>query len=363
MRIALFTDSYLPDINGVSVELSLIRKALEKRGNEVYVFAPSSRKVKENNKDKNIVYFSSASFKRNPDFRIAFFPFVSAVEKAKNLGIELIHNHAIGTMALAALRCREKLKIPVISTFHYPFYLEEDEHNFTYNLASKYFKWLYSNSDYLTVPSNYAYKKLVKIGVRANIIPNGIDFKFFSKGSSKRRTYDFVYAGSLVKTKNIEMVIEHARNIRNVMKKDITFLIVGDGSHKQALEDYSYMKGVSDYFLWTGLISQNKLREVYWKSKAYLFPSQSDSFSLSVLESMACGVVPVVPEDSAMKEIIKDGENGFIFSDGMDFYRKAVDSIKAGKDLRKKVIETAKNYDINKVIEEYEKAYQKLIKK
>ncbi len=363
MKIAMFTDTYLPDVNGIANELFLLRRELENRGHEVYIFAPSSRRTKSMNEDPHVIYFSSASFKKYPDFRIALFPFVSAVEKIKHLGIEIIHNHAIGTMALAAVRGMEKLSIPGISSFHYLSYLIEDDNNFTYDLAAKYFRWIYKNFNTVTTPSNFSYKKLSRIGIKPKVIPNGIDFQFFSRRRAKRRTYDFVYSGMLEKPKNLEMIIEHARNIRNVVKKDVTFLMIGEGSHKQYLEEFSYMKAVSDYFLWNGIVSRNKLASIFWKSKTFLFPSSSDTLPLSVLEAMASGVVPVVPEESSLNEIIEDGVNGFIWRDGMDFYRKAVDSLKVDSKFRTEAVKTAKKFDIKEIAVLYEKEYEKVLKK
>ncbi len=361
MRIAFFTDTYLPDVNGISYSIHLLREALEKKGHEVYVFAPSSRTVKMQNTDSRIIYFSSASFKRNPDFRIAIFPFVRAIEKVRSLGIEIIHNHAIGTMALAALRCKEKLKVNALTTFHHLHYLNDSD--FRREVVANYIKWLYSHFGIKTTTSTFSSKKLFELGISSEVIPNPIDYSFFSKRRAKRRVYDFIYAGSLQSSKNLKLLIESARNIRNVVKKDLNFVIVGAGEEKNHLEDLSFVKGVSDYFLWFGLISRNKLAELFWKTKTFLYTSSLDSFSLSLIEAMASGVVPVVPENSFAKDFVKEGENGFVWRDDLDFYRKAVESLNVDNRFRKNAIESAKQFDIKRVVLEYEKIYETLSKK
>ena len=75
MKIAYFTDTYLPNVDGVVTCLLAYRAELEKRGHEVYIFTPGSKRDKAENKDKKVYYFTSASFKPYPDYRISLFPF------------------------------------------------------------------------------------------------------------------------------------------------------------------------------------------------------------------------------------------------------------------------------------------------
>lgn len=364
MKIALFTDTYKPDVNGIVSAVDTLRKALEKEGYEVYVFAPGSRKIKEMNEDSHVFYFTSAAFKKYPDFRLALFPFISTVEIAKKLEIDIIHNHAVGSMALAAVQCMNKLKIPGVATFHHLHYLAEEK-SLSYDLAVRYMRWLYARFNSVIAPSFYAFERLKKLGINAKELPNPINYKFYSsmRKKPKRRTYDFLYVGSMERSKNLSLIIDHTRNIVNVAKKKPTFLMVGEGSEKQSLEERAYIKGISDYFLWTGLLSKEKLREVYWKSKTFLYPSHFDTQAISALESMAAGVIPIAPEESALKGIIKDGVNGFIYKDGMDFYRKAVESLSSTKEMRKEATKTAEGFSWKALRDSYITLYEKLVKK
>ena len=357
MRIAIFTDSYKPDWNGVAVVVDNLRKGLERAGHEVYVFAPSSRKIKDKNKDENVIYFSSASFKKYPNFRIALFPFVSAVEKAKKLGIEIVHNHAIATMGLASIQVVKKLNIKGISTFHYLSYLKG---NFA-DLAKRYMEWFYSHFSRVIFPSKFAVKESNLLIQNKHYLPNPID-EFYSKPVGKRRIYDFIYAGRMSKRKNLELIIDNAQNIRNVAKKSITFVMAGEGGNKQFLEERAYIKKVSDYFLWTGMLSKKGLRELYWKSKTFLFPSLTDTQGIAVLEAMSAGVIPVVSSSSCMKELVEDGKNGYVFEEELDFYKKAVASLQAKKEMRENARKTASSFFLKNLIPRYVELYESLLR-
>ena len=172
MKIAYFTDTYLPNVDGVVTCLLNYRKELEKRGHEVYIFTPGSKKDKAENKDKNVHYFTSATFKPYPDYRISLFPFPSAVKRAKEIGPDIVHSHGIATTGLAAINCAHALKVPAIASFHTM--VPEATHYLTKNegmqkiledVAWKYLKWYYGFFDTVLVTYNFKSAPEVKPAV------------------------------------------------------------------------------------------------------------------------------------------------------------------------------------------------------
>ena len=117
MRIAFFTDTYLPNKDGVVSSIVSTRLALEAMGHEVYIFASGSRKDKKENKDPRVHYFASTAFRPYPDYKIALFPFLAS-GKLRRYGIDVIHTHGIATMGLASLQASVRNGLPVIGTFH-----------------------------------------------------------------------------------------------------------------------------------------------------------------------------------------------------------------------------------------------------
>lgn len=102
MKIAYYTETYLPNKDGVVTSILIFKKALEDMGHEVYIFAAGDRKAKRENRDKRVFYYTSTPFRPYPMYRIALFPFTSQ-NKVRKLGIDLIHSHGMATMGLAAV--------------------------------------------------------------------------------------------------------------------------------------------------------------------------------------------------------------------------------------------------------------------
>ena len=77
MKIAFFTDTYLPNRDGVVASITSFKEELEKRGHKVYVFTSGGRKERKENKNPDVFYYKSATFKPYPQYKVALFPLLS----------------------------------------------------------------------------------------------------------------------------------------------------------------------------------------------------------------------------------------------------------------------------------------------
>lgn len=375
MRIAFFTDTYLPQRDGVVTAMLNLRNELEKEGHEVFIFTPGTKKQKEENKDKKVYYFSSAVFKPYPDYRIALFPFISAVKLVQEMHIDIIHSHGIATTGLAAIQCSQKLKIPAIASFHTmvhkaTYYLSQNPNlkNILENVAVKYLRWYYKQFRVVTTPSNYAKNALREIGIENCVVmPNGIEYNRFARVKNKKAKINgkrgpfALYVGRIVKEKNVDLIIDSIPSVIN--RKKATFILVGKGPYEDDVRNKIKMLGVEDNVLMPGFVEDEELPVYYNSAKAFLFPSSFDTQGLSVLESMACGCAPVVPANSAPAEFVKEGETGFLFRDEKEFPEKVIQALECKKKIGENAKNAAKEYDIKKVAKKYIEFYQSLLKK
>lgn len=362
MNIAFFTDSYIPNTDGVVRAITGYRKELEKRGNTVTVFCPGTKKQKKENKDDQVYYFTSASFKPYPDYRIALFPFFSAVRRVKECKIDLIHSHGIATTGLAAIQCSKKLNIPAIASFHT--LAPEGVHYLTKNLkmqdffrsvAWKYLKWYYSHFNTVIVPSNHMKKILTDHGIsRLSVNPSGIDGNLFngsSEGSSIRRKYKMknnpliLHVGRVALEKRIELLIGAADSILNIYP-DAKFMIVGKGPAKEHYEQIVESKNLSKSFIFTGYVSDSELPKYYSAADVFVFPSDFDTQGLVVLEALAMGTPAVVRADSASAEFVCESSLQYLFTDHFDLPEKIISAIKNKDKLKSKLIKESKKYTI-----------------
>ncbi len=376
MKIAYFTDTYLPNVDGVVTCLLAYRAELEKLGHEVYIFTPGSKKDKAENRDRKVHYFTSTSFKPYPDYRISLFPFLSAVKLAKEIKPDIIHSHGIATTGLAAIQCAQKLKVPAIASFHTmapeaTHYLTKNEgvQKFLEDVAWKYLGWYYNSFEAVLAPSRYTADILKAHGIgRVTVLPSGIDVRAFAKadGEAARKRHGLnrkkviLHAGRLVMEKNLDLLIDEAQSIIN-KQPNARFLIVGKGPAEEYYKGKVKAKGLEEYFTFTGFVDKKELPDYYAAADVFAFPSKFDTQGLVVLEAMASGTPAVVPKKSAAEELIAEGKTGYSFSEPVDFREKVLLAIERHGEMGGAAREAAKAYGKSEMVARLEGIYRERI--
>ncbi len=308
MKIAFFTDTYLPNTDGVVTYIVSYRRMFEEMGHEVYVFAPGTK--------------NSTSCKPYPDYRVALFPFISATDMIKEIKPDIVHSHGIATTGIAAFQAARKIKAPAIASFHtmvseatHYITKKEDLQKIFESVAWKYLGWYYSNFDKVIVPSNFSKAILEKQGIKNIVVkPAGLNLKNFHpkvECEFVRKKYGVggpmvLYVGRLVLEKNVALIIDSAQKILNRMP-NAKFVIVGKGPAEQHYKDMVDGKGLSENFVFAGFVPEEELPALYRAADVFAFPSFFDTQGLVVLEAMATGTPSVVPKDSAPAEFVADG--------------------------------------------------------
>jgi 1,2-diacylglycerol 3-alpha-glucosyltransferase len=377
MRIAFFTDTYLPNTDGVVTSLVATKAELERRGHEVYIFSPGTKKQKEENKDPTVYYLSSTSFKPYPDYRIALVNFLSPLKLIEELGIDFIHSHGIATTSLVAIRCSQKFGIPIIATFHtmvpeavHYLTTQRPLKAFLQNVAWQYLSWLYSHFPKVIVPSEWARKVLEAHGIKNTVVlPSGFnidDFKDVESSYAKRefnlRGHNVIlHVGRVALEKRLELLIDAASSVLNILP-NAKFVIAGKGPAENYYKSLVVKNSLQQHFLFTGYVEKKMLHSLYAAADAFVFPSMFDTQGLVVLEAMACGAPVIVQKDSAPADFVVDGINGYLFNDHFDLPEKIRAAIKNKRKTRKAAIETAKNFDIRKTVDKLLDLYKNIMR-
>ncbi|MBI4399593.1 glycosyltransferase [Candidatus Micrarchaeota archaeon] len=380
MRIAFFTETYLPNRDGVVSSIINTRKELERRGHEVYIFCSGSSKAKKENKDKNVFYYTSTTFKPYPQYRVAIFPFL-AERKVKTLKIDVIHTHGMATMGLAALQASRMLKIPLVSTFHT--FVTEAMHyitkrdllkGLTQRIAWTYLRWYLNRCNLVIAPSTVAKGMLEKYKVKnIDILPSGIDLGRFNPevdGNDIRKRWNLedrivaLHVGRVALEKNLELLIDASLLVLEELP-NTTFVIVGTGPALEHYKNLVIRHNVEKSFIFTGLVKDEELPSYYSASDVLVFPSKFETQGLVALEAMACGKPVAGADYLAIKELVKDGYNGYLFDINSvdDCAEKVIKTIKKRKELSKNAVETAKEYGIEKSVDRLVEIYKRCVKK
>jgi len=119
MRIAFFTESYLPNTDGVVTSILSFKKQLERLGHEIFVFAPGRDNIDD--EENGVFYYKSRFFREYPNFPVPVYPTIlieRSVRLVKRHNIDLIHVHSPGVMGFRGLHAARRLKIPSVLTYH-----------------------------------------------------------------------------------------------------------------------------------------------------------------------------------------------------------------------------------------------------
>lgn len=371
MRIALFTDSYKPNTDGVVSSILAYKAGLEKKRHSLYIFAPDAVGQQ---KERNVYRYASLPFPPYPEYRAPIFPYVSA-DIAKKDGIKLVHSKAMVGMGLAAISFASRANLPSMASLetmvpdgvHY-ISKNGEVQKFGKKLAWGYLRWFYSNFDLVTSPSRHSQAIMEQNGIRSTVLPSPIDtgrFKPNGKGEAVRKSLGLsgkrvvVSVGRVVREKNYSFLIKVAKMMRN---SDAAFLIVGKGPYLEDLKREVAQADLSGMFHFAGFVPDAKLVDYYNASDAFVFPSQFETQGLTLLEAFSCGKAACVLEGTPMEELVREGKNGYVFSkDEKECAEKLEECLQKGSRLSAAARKTALHYSIPKCTDRLLKAYRKLL--
>lgn len=317
MKIAIFTDTFVPDVNGVAKTLHRYTEFLKRNHIEYRIFAPKASK--ENQFSKQILSFRSLPFFLYPECRIAFpsFPFIR--EELLDFNPDIIHVATPFNIGLSGKYYAKKLGIPIVGSYHTDF----DKYLSHYHLQSltdilwKYLTWFHRSLEKIFVPSQDTKERLAKRQFKhLSIWPRGIDGDIFHKDYDPmqvRKIYQIkekhilLYVGRIASEKDVMLLPEIADQLPDNIQKDVHWLVVGDGPMKEVLLEIA-----PENMTLAGFVEGEDLAAIYAASDVFVFPSASETFGNVVLEALACATPVVGANAGGVRTIIQDGQTGFL---------------------------------------------------
>lgn len=370
MKIAWFTDTWIPNKDGVVTSLLLFKGKLEEKGHDISIFAPSDHSYCEN----NIYYYKSKKFPPYPNYR---FPLLRSLLSNRTLRIikkikpDIIHSHSPGVLGLHAVRASNEYEIPLLFTYHT--LIDDSVYLLTSNtkgqkLAKKgvelWLKWYCGKCVEIIAPSQYAAQRIKQYtNTDISIIPTGIDIKQFKEGNTKniKKKYEnkkiILTVGRIVREKNIKLLLDAAPLI--LKEVDAVFIIVGEGPEKPNLEKYALKKNLKNNVVFTGYISDSDLRSYYKAADAFAFPSTYETQGIVAFEAMAAKVPVVAVKSKAIPDYIIDGKNGYLVhpSNEKELAEKLLNALK-NKEIIKSGYEFVKQYSIENMADKLSNLYE-----
>ena len=320
MRIALFTETFIPKIDGIVTTLCQTVRHLKELGHEVLIFAPEGGF--EEFEHCRIVGMKSSSFPLYPELRLAL-PHASMRLVLSDFGPDILHVAEPAMLGIAGLyygggKNGGALHVPLVISYHtdLPKYLHYYHLGFLEPHVWKILRLRHNRASVNLCTSTKMLDELRSHGIeRVALWPGGVDADLFNPSrrcpEMRSRLTEghpesplLLYAGRLSAEKDIE-------SLRPVLQAfpQARLALVGDGPHRKSLE--SHFAGLPAFF--TGFLSGEELARAFASSDIFLMPSRTETLGLVVLEAMSSGLPVVAVRAGGIPDMIDDRVNGYLF--------------------------------------------------
>jgi L-malate glycosyltransferase len=365
-----------PTFGGSGVVATELGKALAQKGHEVH-FITYSQPTRLDFLNENIFYHE-VEFRSYPLFEYPPYELALAskmVSVVKNEKLDLMHVHYAIPHASAAYMAKQILKtegihIPVVTTLH----------GTDITLVGKdasyepVVTFSINQSDGVTAVSEDLRKETFEhfnITNEIEVIPNFIDLKkfkkhkkdHFKKAICPNDELLIVHTSNFRKVKRVQDVITIFKNIRN--KIPAKLLLVGDGPERNHMEALCRELHVCEDIRFLGKLEA--VEEVLSVADLFVMPSEKESFGLAALEAMACEVPVISTNTGGIPELNIHGVTGFMsnIGDTEDMSKNALYILDKNNlpTFKANALKRAIEFDINKILPQYEEYYQKIIEK
>jgi len=315
MRIALFTETFLPKIDGIVTRLKHTVEHLQREGHQVLVICPDGG-IKEY-KGAKVYGVSGIPLPLYPELKLAI-PRPTLKIVLEKFRPDLIHVVNPAVLGLGGIYYAKNLNIPLVASYHthLPQYLHHYGLGALEGLLWELLKLGHNQAQLNLCTSTAMVETLVDHGIeRVDLWQRGVDTDMFqphlvSKQMRSRLSQGnpdaplLLYVGRVSAEKQID-------EIKPVLEAipDARLAIVGDGPHREAME--THFAGTNTHFV--GYLQGLELAAAFASSDAFIFPSRTETLGLVLLEAMAAGCPVVAARSGGIPDIVTDGVNGYLF--------------------------------------------------
>ena len=327
LRIGLFTDTYAPQVNGVSISLQLVSEGLQRRGHQVTIFAPRIPGYKDD--QPGVVRLPSLKYLNDPPIYVAVLGTPRSTWSLTRKHFDVLHAHSPLTVGLLAYFTASTKNLPLIYTYHtsitdYTHYLKVIGGTAVIRHAARWFSTTSTNlGDQIVVPSPKFRRLLLeqKVTKPIHTIPNGIDLSNFKTAKNpgffrnrlglKPDAPILLSVGRVDPEKRLDFLIDaFARMSDRIPEAHLVF--AGDGSARKKLEEHAAATKVNDRIHFLGMVNRAVLPDLLHDATIFLSASTTEVHPISVIEAIASGLPLVAVQDEAFEGMIVENENGHL---------------------------------------------------
>lgn len=315
MRIALFTETFLPKIDGIVTRLKHTVEQLQRLGDQVLVISPDGG-LREY-KGAKIHGVSGIPLPMYPELKIAI-PRPRLRKVIEKFKPDLIHVVNPAVLGVGGIYYAKKMGIPLVASYHthLPQYLHHYGFGSLEGLLWELLKLGHNQAQLNLCTSTAMVNELINHGIeRVDLWQKGVDTELFQPhlASDQMRwrlsqghpnSPLLLYVGRVSAEKQIDQIKPVLEAI-----PDARLAIVGNGPHREALE--AHFAGTKTHFV--GYLQGEELASAFASADAFVFPSRTETLGLVLLEAMAAGCPVVAAASGGIPDIVTNGVNGYLF--------------------------------------------------
>ena len=320
LRLAVVTETWPPEVNGVAMTLSKLVQQLSGRGHSIQLIRPrqDSADMAQEGLGWSEMLTRGLPIPRYPQLKLGL-PGKKALIHALTLKRpDLVHIATEGPLGWSALQAAKRLKLPVTSDFRTNFHAYSKHYGVGW--LSKpivaYLRKFHNRTERTMVPTMELRDQLQSMGFeRLDVIARGVDTDLFNPAQRSEalrkqwgagpQTTVLLCVARLALEKNLDLAVQ-ALQAQQALERDVKLVFAGDGPYRAQLQE----KCPQAYFM--GMCTHAQLAPIYASADVFVFPSLTETFGNVTLEALACGTPVVAFDCAAAGALIESGRNGWL---------------------------------------------------
>ncbi|SMB91102.1 glycosyltransferase family 4 protein [Deinococcus hopiensis] len=316
LRIGLFTDTFLPDQNGIVTSVGLLSDELRARGHHVDVVAPFFPEQVDDRAD--VLRVPSVRYVFLPTYRLAW-----PTRKDFEQKYDLIHTHTPLTLGLAGARLARKWNVPHVATYHT--HIESYTHYVPglpllqkqTRIVTRVMGLYYGRAHAVITPTAGMLDVIREMGVQNPVvIPTSVEPQVLRSAPAIESpwpagTRRLLTVGRLAREKRFDLVLDTLAGL-----PDGHLVVLGEGPEREHLLQHAERLGVAERVTFLGVRPWTEIGAYYRLAELFLFASDTETQGLVLQEAQLMGVPVVAVGARGTLSGVDHGKSGYLVSPG-----------------------------------------------